>query len=201
MEGVVVTLPTPVFDSATSVEEALSQRRSVRDYSGEALTVAEVAQLLWSAQGITSPEGLRAAPSAGALYPLEVYVVVGDVEELERAVYRYRPDSHDMVMVLEGDRRGTLCEAALGQEWVREAAVNIVFTGIMERTTGKYAERGVRYVYMEAGHAAQNLCLQGVALDLGMVTVGAFEESKVRRALGLPDEEVPVYIIPTGRKS
>ena len=115
-------------------------------------------------------------------------------------VYRYQPDGHQLVKTLDGDKRAELAEAALGQEWVKEGAVSIVFTAVYERTTVKYGDRGIRYVHMEAGHAAQNLCLQATALGLGAVTVGAFHDEEVTKLLNLPTEEEPLYVIPVGRK-
>jgi len=195
-----IALPGPELDSDTSVEESLLQRRSVRDYTEEALTLSEVAQLLWAAQGITSSLGQRTAPSAGGLYPLEVYVVIGNVKNVPPGVYKYRPEPHELVKVIAGEQREALAEAALSQSPVRDGAIDIVFTAIYERTTGKYGDRGVRYVYMEAGHAAQNVYLQAVALDLGAVVIGAFYDDQVKRVLNLPKEEEPLYIMPVGRK-
>ncbi|MEM2929538.1 MAG: SagB/ThcOx family dehydrogenase [Thermoproteota archaeon] len=193
-------LPEPRYESEVSVEEALLKRRSVREYARGSLTLQEVSQLLWAAQGVTDPQGLRTAPSAGALYPLEVYLVVGSVEGLAPGVYKYVPDGHEIIMVLDGDKRARLTDAALGQAWVGKAAVDIVITAVYERTTGKYGERGIRYVHLEAGHAAQNICLQATAMDLGVVTVGAFYDEQVKTVLSLPDEEQPLYIITIGRK-
>jgi len=194
-----VTLPNPNYDSDVSIEEALLKRRSIRGYTGESLTLEELSQLLWATQGITDPRGFRTAPSAGALYPLEVYVVVGDVNDISVGVYRYKPHEHSLRSVRDGDRRGELASAALGQSWVESAAVDIVIAAVYERTTGRYGERGVRYVHIEVGHAAQNLCLQATALGLGAVTVGAFHDDEVSKTLGLPENEKPLYIIPVGR--
>lgn len=193
-------LPEPRYDGNVSLEQALLQRRSVRDCTGEPLTLAEVSQLLWAAQGITDARGFRTAPSAGALYPLELYVVVGDVRGLTAGVYRYEPEGHQLLRLTDGDERPGLAEAALGQGFVEAAAVDFVVTGVYERTTAKYGDRGVRYVHQEAGHAAQNLCLQATALGLGAVPVGAFYDDEVIRLLNLPGNETPLYIIPVGRK-
>ncbi|HUV02036.1 MAG TPA: SagB/ThcOx family dehydrogenase [Desulfobacteria bacterium] len=195
-----ITLPNPRSESDTSVEAALAQRRSIRAYSGENLTIDEISQLLWAAQGITAPWGGRTAPSAGALYPLELYVVIGDVEGVDDGVYRYRPANHTLEKVRDGDVRAELADAALGQNCIRDAAIDIVFTAVYERTTGKYRERGVRYVQLEAGHAAQNVYLQAVALDLGTVTIGAFTDSEVTSIMNLQEQEDPLYIMPVGRK-
>ena len=196
-----ITLPEPVYDSETSVEKALLERRSIRNYKGEALTLEELSQLLWAAQGTTDPSGKRTAPSAGALYPLEVYTVVGNVEGVTTGIYKYRPDSHTLVKVADGDQRIPLSQAALGQSSVRQGAIDIVITAVYERTTIKYGERGIRYVHLEAGHAAQNICLQAVVLKLGTVTVGAFDDGGVIEILGSPDDEEPLYILPVGRTS
>ena len=199
-EETAMKLPKPRYDSGVSLEQSLLQRRSVRSYKGQPLTLQEISQLLWAAQGITDASGLRTAPSAGALYPLEVYVVVGDVQDLPSGVYRYEPDGHQLVKTIDGDKRASLASAALGQGCVKKGAVAFVFTGVYERTTGKYGDRGIRYVHIEVGHAAQNLCLQATAMALGSVTIGAFSDEQVTRLLNLPEEEQPLYIIPVGRK-
>ncbi len=159
-----------------------------------------MSQLLWAAQGLTAEWGGRTAPSAGALYPLELYLVVGNVSSLTPGVYRYNPREHDLVKTRDEDRRGSLAQAALGQAWVQRGAIDIVIAAVYERTTRKYGEKGIRYVHMEAGHAAQNLYLQATAMDLGMVTVGAFYEERVREILGLPNNQEPLYIVPVGRE-
>ncbi|MEW6033865.1 MAG: SagB/ThcOx family dehydrogenase [Chloroflexota bacterium] len=194
-------LPESTLKGETSLEAALFERRSVREYAKLPLKLGEVSQLLWAAQGITAEWGGRTAPSAGALYPLEVYLVVGDVEALAPGVYRYRPEGHELVRVKDGDLRGKLAEAALGQAWVGGGAVDIVIAAAYERTTKKYGERGVRYVHIEVGHAAQNICLQATALGLGAVTVGAFSDERVKGVLAMPENEAPLYIIPVGRKA
>jgi len=196
-----ITLPEPRCDSDVSVEEALLKRRSVRNYTDEALTLQEVSQLLWAAQGITDPSGKRTAPSAGALYPLELYVVVGGVEDVAKGVYKYEPQQHELVRVLDGEQRKALAAAALNQQSIAQGAIDIVITAIYERTTRKYSDRGIRYVHMEAGHAAQNVYLQAVAMNLGMVIIGAFYDDRVKEVLNLPENEEPLYIMPVGRKT
>jgi len=193
-------LPEPRLKSEVSLEETLFKRRSVREYAKLPLTLEDVSQLLWATQGITTEWGGRTAPSAGALYPLEVYLVVGNVENLAPGVYKYKPERHELVKVGDDDVRGELAKAALGQTWVKEGAIDIVIAAVYERTTRKYGDRGVRYVQMEAGHAAQNIYLQAAALNLGMVTVGAFYDDRVKEILGMPRNEVPLYVIPVGRK-
>lgn len=195
-----VNLPEPRLDSNASIEQTLLKRRSVRDYTGKHLTLQEVSQLLWAVQGITDPVGLRTAPSAGDTYPLEIYLVVGDVKYLSMGIYHYQPVGHKLIRVLDGDMRMELSTAALGQIWVKEGAVDIVITAIYERTTERYGERGIRYVHMEAGHAAQNVYLQAVALNLGTVTVGAFHDDQIKEILNLNQQEQPLYIMPVGRR-
>lgn len=194
-----VKLPDPRLKGSISLEEAIFKRRSVRDYSGKPLMLEQVSQLLWSAQGITGKAGERTAPSAGALYPLEVYLIAGDVVSLSPGVYIYHPGRHELIKVSTKDIRGELAAAALGQGCVKEGAVSIVIAAVYERTTGKYGDRGVRYVHMEAGHAAQNIYLQATALDLGAVVIGAFYDDKVKEILGLSGEERPLYIMPVGK--
>ncbi len=161
--------------------------------------LAQVAQLLWAAQGITDPTGLRTAPSAGALYPLEVGVVSGDVDGLPTGIYRYRPKPHRLIQVMEGDKRGELCRASLDQLAVRKAAILLVFSAVYKRTTSKYGKRGLRYVHIEVGHAVQNVCLQAVSLRLGAVMIGAFEDAKIKQVLALEDGEEPLSMLAIGR--
>jgi len=195
----IVSLPLPSKYSEVSIEEALWKRRSIRRYAEGALSLQEVGQLLWAAQGVTNERGFRTAPSAGALYPLELYIVVGKVEGLSPGIYHYLPQDHALEWVKEGDFRELLARAALDQAWVQQAALDIVFAAIYERTTRRYGFRGVRYVHMEVGHAAENVYLQAVSLELGTVAVGAFHDEQVRQVLGLSEKEVPLYIMPVGR--
>ena len=193
-----IKLPEPSKDGKKSLERTLTERRSIRDYSNENLTLKELSQLLWAAYGITDPRGFRTAPSAGALYPLEIFVVAGRVDGLEPGIYRYDPKRHEIIRVVEGDRREELSKAAVGQACVKNAAINMVITAVYERTTVKYGERGIRYVHFEVGHAAQNVLLQATALDLGAVPVGAFSDTEVKSILKLSEED-PLYIIAIGR--
>ncbi len=197
--GDTIILPEPRNSGGISVEEALLERRSIRNYKNEALTLAEISQLLWAAQGITHPGGYRTAPSAGALYPLEVYVVAGNVDGLQAGIYKYRPQGHELKKVAEGDVRAELCAAALDQECIEDGAAVLVFAAVYERTTRKYGERGVRYVHMEVGHAAQNVYLQAVSQGLGTVVVGAFDDGRVEKLLQMQDDERALCIMPVGR--
>jgi SagB-type dehydrogenase family enzyme len=197
---VLFDLPAPRTTGQLSLEEALSARRSVRDYASQPLTLAEVSQLLWAAQGITSESGGRTAPSAGGLYPLEVYLVAGAVEGLSPGVYRYVPALHQLARVRQGDVRAQLAAASLDQAWVRDGAACIVIAAAYARTTVKYGDRGVRYVHLEAGHAAQNVCLEATALGLGTVTVGAFYDDRVAEVIGLSRDDVPLYLLPVGNR-
>jgi SagB-type dehydrogenase family enzyme len=195
-----IKLPEPRYEGDVSIEETLVKRRSVRDYTREPLTLIEVSQLLWAAQGTTADGVYRAAPSAGALYPLEVYMIVGNVEDLAAGAYRYKPKGHELIMVLEGDMRSRLADAALGQSPVRNGAIDIVLSSVYNRITRKYGDRGVRYALIELGHVGQNICLQATAMDLGSVCIGAFDDEQVRDLLKLPEEEAPLYIIPIGKQ-
>lgn len=188
-----VALPSPRASGPLSLEQVLARRRSVREFSDQPVTWAEIAQLLWAAQGVTSPYGFRTAPSAGALYPLEVYVVTAD------ATYHYLPAEHALALVIAGDRRQELWRVALRQEAVRRAPVVFVIAAVFARTEQKYGpERTPRYVHLEAGHAAQNLLLQAVSLGLGAVPIGAFDDAGVQVALSLPPDHHPLYLIPVG---
>ena len=196
-------LEKPFLTGFMSVEEAIAKRRSIRDYSKDPLTFQELSQLLWAAQGITDLNtGFRAAPSAGATYPLEVYVVIGDkgVSGLEAGIYHYNPLTNELKLIVKGDFRNELSSAALEQRWVKTAPVNIVLTAVYERTTRVYGDRGIRYVHMEVGHVSENIYLQATALGLGTVAVGAFNDELVQKILNLPKDRKPLYIMPVGRK-
>jgi SagB-type dehydrogenase family enzyme len=196
-----IKLPEPRYESDMSVEEAILNRRSVRSYTDKPLSLEEISQLLWAAQGITDEKRkFRAAPSAGALYPLEIYLVAGNVISLDDGIYRYDPINHKIVQYKEGDYRNDLSLSALGQSCVKNGAIDIVIAAIYDRITGKYGERGIKYTYMEAGHAAQNVYLQAETLVLGTVVVGAFMNDKVKEVIGMKEEETPLYILPVGRK-
>jgi len=196
----IVSLPEPRLRGPLSVEEALARRRSVREYADAPLTVDQLSQLLWSAQGITERRyGLRTAPSAGALYPLQVYVAVERVDGLRAGVYRYDPRRHGLELVLDRSVRRQLYRAALSQSALAGAPATLALAAVFARTTRKYGERGRRYVYMEVGHAAENVCLQAIALGLGTVVIGAFDDGSVRRTLGMRDDEEPLYLMPVGR--
>ena len=201
MEGLeIIKLPKPRLSSTVSVEEALLKRRSIRNFKKEPLTLSEVSQLLWSAQGITEESmGLRTAPSAGALYPIEIYIVVGNVINLPPGIYKYNPKNHELVLIMKGDKRKELAISALGQKWIEEGAIVIVISAVYERTTSKYGERGIRYVHMEAGHVSQNIYLQAVALNLGTVAVGAFYDEEVKKLINMQKNENPLYLMPVGR--
>lgn len=187
-------LPDPDIKDRMSVEEALSRRRSVRRFRPEALPPGQIGQLCWAAQGITNRKrGLRTAPSAGATYPLEVYVFTSE------GVFHYEARSHELVKRHRDDLRADLAAAALSQQSVELAPVVLVFTAVYERTETRYKDRARRYVHMEAGHAAQNVLLQAVAMGLGGVPVGAFSDDRVAVLLELREDESPLYIIPVGR--
>lgn len=194
-----VKLPSPGLSGAMALEQALLLRRSMRTYSRDALTVDELTQLLWAAQGVTHPRGYRTAPSAGALYPLELYAAVGHVVGLPTGFYRYRCIEHALELKCERDLRPELYRAALSQRPVERAPVIFLLTAVYGRMTAKYGGRGVRYTDMEAGHAAQNLSLQAAALELKTVVIGAFDDPAVKQAAALPAEEEPLYLLPAGR--
>jgi SagB-type dehydrogenase family enzyme len=189
----VTPLPAPELEGSISVEAALATRRSVREFDTRPLTEAELGQLLWAAQGITGERGYRTAPSAGALYPLEVYVATGT------GLFHYEVEPHALNVVSREDVRPALQQAALGQAAVGRAPAVFVIAAVYERTAVKYgAERSPRYVHLEAGHVAQNLLLQAVGLGLGAVPIGAFDDAGIQQAMGLPAEQQPLYLIPVG---
>jgi SagB-type dehydrogenase family enzyme len=190
--GEIMPLPS-VTTGAVSLDDALRRRRSVRTFSTRALSPEHIGQLCWAAQGITEPaHGLRATPSAGALYPLELHVV------MPSGVFHYEPRGHRLKRADDVDRRAALARAALGQDAVRLAGVDIVITAVVSRTRAKYGARAERYVSIEVGHAAQNVLLEATALGLGAVPIGALDEDAVRRAIGASAEETPLYILAVG---
>jgi len=197
---VIVHLPEPHRDGGLALQAAIARRRSLRAYAPGSLTLSEAAQLAWAAQGLSHGDGRRTAPSAGALYPLELYLCAGRVDGLAPGVYRYLPPDHALVRTGEGDRRHRLAAAARGQEWIAAGALVLAVAGIYRRTAAHYGSRAERYVHIEVGHVAQNVYLQAVALDLGTVVVGAFDDDAVAAALGLPAGERPLALLPVGRR-
>ena len=194
------TLPQPRLENGISLVEALRERRSIREFSSQALSFEETAQLLWATQGITSRGGYRTAPSAGALYPLELHLVAGQIEGLAPGSYRYNPVRHVLEKSVSGDLRDALARTALNQTWIAKAPAVVVINGVYSRTSRKYAKRAIRYVHIEAGNASQNLLLQATALRLGSVIVGAFDDDALSRLLNLPESEKPLLILPIGHK-
>jgi SagB-type dehydrogenase family enzyme len=189
-----ITLPQPRTSGETSLESAIARRRSVRRYTPEVLTLDEIGQLLWAAQGITGgKDSMRTAPSAGGCHPLVLYVCRSD------GIWRYHPQGHYLARHREQDARDELVDAAWRQKFIADAPCVFIVSAIPERTTGRYGERGeLRYVPMDTGHATENLLLQAVALGLASVSVGAFDDAAVKRALALPEQEEPLYILPVG---
>jgi len=198
-----IALPKPSLDGKISVEKAIKQRRTVRDFQERSLFLDHLSQLLWSAQGITdSTRGRRAAASGGALYPLDVYVLIGEhgVEKIEAGVYHYLPKEHSVLLMAKGDHRGEIASASLSQMWMVRAPVIFIITAEYKRITGKYGERGIQYALIEVGHVGQNLFLQTEALGLGAGIVGAFNDSEVSKVVGVPAEHEPLLIMPVGYK-
>jgi SagB-type dehydrogenase family enzyme len=182
-----------------TVEHALLHRRSVRTFADESLTISQVGQLLWAAQGWTRGPIGRTAPSAGATYPMELYLVAGKVTGLKPGVYHYLPDGHSVESARRGDLRAELAGVALGQTSVSTAPAVLVLAADYSRTAKRYRERAPRYVHMEAGHIGENIHLQCEGLGLGTVMIGAFDDAGVKKLLGISQE--PLYIMPVGRKA
>ncbi|MFO7843241.1 MAG: SagB/ThcOx family dehydrogenase [Bacteroidales bacterium] len=205
--GQTIKLPSPEFKGDISVEEALLNRRSVREFESKALNIQQISQILWAAYGITqemnSPSflrgGFKTAPSAGALYPLEIYIVAGTINGLDRGIYKYLPEGHQLMKTYDKDVRNDLAEAAVNQDFIAQAPASLFYTAVYSRTTDKYGKRGQeRYVCMDLGHSAQNVCLQVVAMNLGTCPVGAFDDRMVRNVMMFPNNEEPLYIMPVG---
>lgn len=202
MDNRLLKLPLPWAKGNVSLEEVLARRRSVRQFDGTALSLQQLLQLLWASQGLRRDSSwARTVPSAGATYPLEIFVVCGNkgVEGLEGGVYQYVVNDHSLGLHLEGDFRQVLAQAALGQDMIIEAPVNIVICAVYGRTTQRYGKRGERYVFMEAGHAGQNIYLQATALGLGTVAIGAFHDEEVKEVLQLEEQFNALYIMPVGK--
>ena len=185
-------LPNPDTKGKVPLETALKLRRSIRSFKKDDLTDQELAQLLWAAQGLTDKQGFRTAPLAGAVYPLEIYVIK------EAGVFHYLPETHSLTLEVKEDRRPALAAAASGQNFIIEAPVSLVIAALFKKIEGSYRERARQYTYQESGHVAQNILLQATALGLGGVPVGAFNEKEVNTACTLPAELTPLYIIPIG---
>lgn len=195
-----IDLPPAQTRGRVALEDTLQRRRSVRAFAEAPLTLAQAGQLLWAAQGQTSPDGRRTAPSAGALQPLELYLVAGAVQDLAPGIYRYRPAGHALVRIATGDRRAALAAASHGgQHWLQQAPALVVLAGVVARSAGRYGARAERLVLLEAGAATQNLLLQAVALGLGATFVGAFDDAAVATLLALPAGERPLVLQPVGR--
>jgi len=188
----IITLAKPNQDGPMSLEQAVAIRRSRRDFLPKSLTLEQIGQLTWAAQGRDAQSRYRTVPSAGATYPLELFVVIDD------GLFRYLPAKHALEKLTEQDLRAALASVAWGQEFIEAAPLTLVFAAQFSRTTNHYGQRGVRYVYMEAGHAAQNVHLQAEALGLGSVAVGAFDDSSISKVLSLPNDLEPIYMVVVG---
>jgi SagB-type dehydrogenase family enzyme len=193
-ESATVKLPPPKLDGSVSVEKALAQRRSIRTYKDEPLSLAQVSQILWAAQGITDPEsGKRTAPSPMASYLLEIYLISGNVSGLPQGMYRYQPEGHELAAITKGDVKTKLLQAA-GQAPIGKAPAALIITGDSERS------RAPELMYLEAGHVGQNVYLQAVTLELGTVVMAGFKPDEVGKALNIPQAEKVIYIMPLGKK-
>lgn len=194
----VIQLPEPSPDSGISVEDVIESRRSIRAYTSESLSLSELSRLLHSSQGITSERGFRAAPSAGATFPLSVFVIAENVDSLEAGIYAYVPSNESLTPIIMGHFLDELSNAALGQSCVRNAPAVIAISAEYRVTTSVYGNRGKTYVHMEAGHVSQNIYLQCTAMGLGTVAVGAFNDDAVSVILNLAENEIPLYLMPVG---
>lgn len=194
-------LPLPTWQGSVPVEQAIRQRRTIRSFTSRALNVNQLSQLLWSASGITEENGYkRAAPSAGALYPMDVYVVVGrsSVPPIEAGIYHYEPGEHQLSEVLQGDVRSSVAKACLSQMWMAKAPITMVITAEYRRVTVKYGKRGIKYALIEAGHMGQNIFLQAQALGLEAGIVGAFHDAELIDAIAIPAAHEPILLMPVG---
>lgn len=197
-------LPEPRTDGDVSLEKCIKGRRTIRDFIPMELTLKQLSQILWAAQGITEDNGFkRAAPSGGALYPMDIYAVIGKdgVKGLNEGVYHYEPGTHGVSRISDGDRRGSVAKAALSQKWMAKAPVNILITAEYGRICSKYGKRGIRYAMIEAGNVGQNIFLQSGALGLSAGIVGAFHDKDLIEAVNIPKDHQPLLIMPVGYRS
>jgi SagB-type dehydrogenase family enzyme len=197
--GDMIELPDVITDGDISLERAISLRRSVRAYRDAPLTLSELGQLLWSAQGVTNERGFRTAPSAGATFPLEMFVMVNNVGNLAKGIYHYDPFDHSLELIRKEDVAEPLFGACLSQSMILEGGAVLIFTAVYERTTARYGDRGERYILNEVGHASQNVHLQAAALDLGTVVIGAYRDDEVEDVLRLGDQHKVLYLMPVGK--
>jgi len=193
-----IALSEPHREGTVALERCIQQRRSVRGFGEQALAASQLGQLLWAAQGLTGDENKRVVSSAGAFYPLELYVVLGNVMLMPAGVYHYVPVKHELLLRTSGYERERFVHAARHQEWIGTAAAIVCIAAVWQRTTVKYGNRGRGYVFMEAGHAAESLMLQAVALGLATTMVGAFYDDEVKSVFCLNADEVPLALIPIG---
>lgn len=194
-------LPPPKTDGTLSVEQAIQQRRTVRSFQSQSLNLQQMSQLLWACQGITGRRGVkRAVPSAGALYPMDTYFVLGQnsVTQMQSGVYHYDPSNHALSCIRNQDMREAVAKASLHQMWMAQAPVNVVITAEYRRINIKYGKRGIRYAMIEAGHIGQNLFLQAEALGLKAGIVGAFHDVELVQILKIPPTHEPLLIMPVG---
>ncbi len=197
-----INLPAPHSQGSISVAQAMKNRRTIRRFANKNLTQNQLSQLLWAAYGVTDSRGLRSAPSAGALYPLDIYAIIGDrqVSGVAAGVYHYLPEKQSLKLLRAGDLRAGVARASLSQTWMAEAPMMLLITGEYRRCQVKYGQRGIMYTHMESGHVAQNIFLQAEALGLGAGIVGAFDNTAVSQILGLPPAHDPLIIMPVGYK-
>jgi SagB-type dehydrogenase family enzyme len=198
-----IALSPPQTEDGTPIWDVLRQRRSQRRYQDAPLLEAELSQLLWASQGITQVRqgySFRTAPSAGALYPVETYLVVNAVEGIEPGVYHYAAESHELEQLKKGDFSPEIAKAALDQGMAARANVVFVWTGVFGRSKWKYKQRAYRYVYLDAGHIAENLALAAVALELGSCQIAALYDEEANELLGVDGvEESTIYMTTVGR--
>jgi SagB-type dehydrogenase family enzyme len=196
-----IKLPEPKTTGSISVEETLLKRRSVREYLSEHLSLAEISQLLWSAYGITSEEGFRTAPSAGALFPLKIYLAAVNINKLEQGFYLYDSKTHTLELRKTGDYAEPLTAGTFFQDYIGEAAAILIISADYTGPNEKYGDQGKKFTWMDLGHLGQNVHLQAVSLDIGTVAVAAVRPDEIEKLLDLPGGEEVLYLMPLGKTS
>lgn len=217
-----IELPVPSLDGNVSVEDAINKRRSFREFTDQPLSMADLSQCVWSAQGITGSDGKKVAPSAGAVYPVTLYVVIGVIDNLSAGLYRYEPNRHTLEAIRAGELRAQLRDAAFEEQpWIGQAASILVIAADISKASSTFqqqprpllparlyllhpwsrpaGQRGFRYIYMEVGAIAENVYLQGQTIGVGVVFIGGFDDQKVTDVLKLPSPYTPIGLVCLGR--
>ncbi len=195
-----ISLPEPTFMSNTSIENALLSRRSMRIFKPESLSIEEISQLAWAAQGVNDPRGFRTSPSAGAFYPINLYIVTQNVENLPKGIYKYKAEEHELIQIASEENASQFFNSITTQYSLKNPAAIFIFSAKVEQIIASYGSFGKKFLYMEAGHTTQNLYLQTTSLEIGTTMIGGVNEKEIRQALNMSSYEHPLCMMPVGKK-